>query len=178
MKNKDKDKKDKPNDAEYDEEDNQPKDMTEEPEAKEDMKALVQEAIKDMISEEVNKVSQPLIEKVETVSKMANDYKTEYERLRKDMEAKDTKEAEDMKELLEKEPYGYAKDFLAELPLEKLLDIKGTFEASKAYKDFQTTQEEANKPNKEIFEDFSAIDDMLERNVSGYWGHLYGGKAV
>lgn len=154
---------DKETDDEYDEEDNDP--------PKKDMKELVQEAIngivdtkiaeipiKDMITEAIQEAMKPLVNDMKTASEMAHTY--------------NTKKAEDLTELLLKEPYEYGKDFLEGKSIEELQSVKDMFEQSKAYKDFVATQEDMNKPNKELFE-AGKIEDFVDY---GMWSHLYGGK--
>ena len=160
-------KKKKETDDEYDEEDNAPPKKSDMDETKQ----LVQEAIKDFVKDEIDAIpiKDMIMEAVqETLKPICNDMTTIAEKAKEYNDAK----VKDLQELLEKEPYGYAKDFLAELPLDKLQITKESFEASKAYKDFVITQEEANKPNTEIFEPAN-LSDFQAAAVESNWSHIY-----
>ena len=138
--------KEKPNPAEYDEEDNMPK------KKKADMdetKKLVQEAIKDMILEQVKDMRTVITEEVR--AELSKDMKIANEVAMNEK----SRRLQDMNDILLKDPYNFSEDFLKDKTLEKLEGMKEIFEQSKTYKDFVVTQEEAKKPNKEIFEDFS-----------------------
>ena len=159
---------DEESDDEYNEDDNKPdkkdkKDMDE-------TKQLVQEAIKDMMAEMVKDM------KTQLSTEISNAVKTE---LKDDMAIANevatqerSKRLQDLQEVLLKAPYEYTQDFLEGKSLDKLQDTKDTFEQSKAFKDFVATQEDMNKPNKELFE-AGKIEDFVDY---GSWAHLYGGK--
>lgn len=134
-----------------------------------DMKEKVQDAVEgivdskiekiplsDMITEALQKALEPLIEDMKTVTEIAKNH--------------DSKKSVDLVEILQKEPYEFEKDFLEGKSLIELQSTKDTYEASKTYKDFVATQEEANKPNKEIFGKAGKMEDFVEY---GAWDHLY-----
>jgi len=131
------------------------------------IKDMFEKSIKDMATQISSEVKNELKEDMQIANDVAQKEKD--------------RRLSDLKETLMKAPYEYSKDFLEGKALTKLEQLKEDFEQTKVYKDFVTTQEDMNRPNKEIFNDVAAnstLDRLATNDFSsgGYWGHMYGKK--
>jgi len=131
------------------------------------IKDMFEKSIKDMATQITSEIKNELKEDMQIANDVAQKEKD--------------RRLSDLKETLMKAPYEYSKDFLEGKTLTKLEQLKEDFEQTKVYKDFVTTQEDMNRPNKEIFNDTAAnsiIEKLATNDFSkgGYWGHIYGGK--
>jgi hypothetical protein len=90
-------------------------------------------------------------------------------------EAKDAKKANDFRETLVKEPYGFSEDYLKDKSLTKLKEIKEDFEQSKAYKDFVEKAEDfgISDVNKSLFDEGvqhkNTMVDFIGKSQDQYW---------
>lgn len=130
------------------------------------IKDMFQESIKDMATQITKEVKNELKEDMQIANEVAQKEKN--------------RRLNDLKETLMKAPYEYSADFLEDKSLPELESAKAVFEGSKVYKDFVTTQEDMNRPDKELFDsvrDNDTIDRLATSDFSsgGYWGHVYGG---